>query len=206
MIKFAGGLLFSFALMGTAMADAVDKLKQFNQQYKAAECAFYQTVISPEGRIKQEGEGAFAFSRPGKFRWEVKTPFPQLIVSNGKTVSTFDPDLEQVSVRSAEEALANSPSALLFGSKDLSALFELKNATDGASGLQWLEARPKSGDQLFDSIRIGFKGDLPEALEIRDSLGQLTRLTFSQWVLDTKRPEAYYEFVAPEGVDVLQVR
>lgn len=193
------GMAFS-----TVYADAKEELSKFNQKVGQASGTFSQTVLSPEGRIKQQGAGKFAFSKPGKFLWNIQKPFPQLIVSNGVEVVTFDPDLEQASIRPAATALDSSPSALLFGRGDLDKLFNLTNLQT-ANGVEWLEAKPKKQDSLFDKILIGMKGGLPIQVEIHDSLGQVTRLNLNGWDLETQNQPSSFEFIAPEGVDVIRV-
>ncbi|MDX1669004.1 MAG: outer-membrane lipoprotein carrier protein LolA, partial [Limnobacter sp.] len=82
-LLLASGLLF----MSFAWADsAKHTLEQFNREVSQASGRFKQVVITPEGRVKQEGQGEFSFSKPGQFRWEIKTPFPQIIVSDGQSV------------------------------------------------------------------------------------------------------------------------
>ena len=45
-------------------------------------------------------------------------------------------------------------------------------------GIEYVEAKPKSPDSGFDQIRIGFKENLPRTMELHDSFGQMTQLTF----------------------------
>lgn len=186
-------------------ADAKASLDEFNQQIKQARGQFMQTVISPNGRIKQEGEGVFSFAKPGQFRWEITKPFPQLIVSDGKTVITYDPDLEQASKRQAKDALESSPSALLFGYRELNKLFDIQVQGEPISGVSWLQATPIKQDSLYERIRVGMREGRPTEVEIYDSLGQVTRLSLFNWDVTPSFETNHFKFETPPGVDMIEV-
>src|SRR3546814_18614119 len=96
-------------------ADAPDQLRKFIADVPAAAGQFSQQRLDSQGQGKAQS-GEFSFRRPGQFRWSVKKPYAQLIVSNGKTVYQYDPDLAQVTERNVDQYIAPSPAALLFGS------------------------------------------------------------------------------------------
>ena len=210
MIRTLKGWLLICLYLAPALAlaqDAKQALMQFNESVQKASGRFSQTVISAQGHVKQQGEGRFLFAKPGLFRWETTEPFPQLIVSDGESVTTYDPDLEQASKRSATVALQSSPSALLFGHSDLDKLFNIVPTTsDAADGLDWLEAIPLKPDSLFERIQIGLREKLPAQVLIHDSLGQVTRLGFYDWNVDPDVNEGSFYFTPPEGVDMIEVQ
>jgi outer membrane lipoprotein carrier protein len=41
-------------------------------------------VIAKNGRKPQQSSGVVAIARPGKLRWEIQKPFPQLVVGDGE--------------------------------------------------------------------------------------------------------------------------
>ena len=96
-----------------------DQLKVFVDSTKSARADFSQTVTSKSGRKPQESKGQMMFARPGKFRWIYETPYPQLLVGDGKKLWIYDPDLKQVSVSAIGQALGSSPAALLAGDNAL---------------------------------------------------------------------------------------
>ncbi len=125
----AAGLPAGLAL---AAADARAQLQAFVDQVQAATGRF-QPGCAPRrsgGRRPEAQRGVLAFQRPGKFRWEVQKPYPQLIVSDGRRVYQYDPDLEQVTEREAGQAIGASPAALLFGSGSLEDAFTLQAQPD----------------------------------------------------------------------------
>ena len=185
-----------------AWADAVDTLKSFVQDVKSGRAAFTQTVTSPDGAKKRTTQGNFAFSRPGRFRFEYDKPFEQLIVADGQKVWLYDPDLNQVTVRPMSQALGATPAALLAGGA-LEKDFQLKAMAD-RDGLQWAEAVPREKDSQFQSVRVGFRGGALAALEILDNFGQKSLLNFSQVQSNAVVPADDFRFTPPQGADVLE--
>ncbi|MCR2747002.1 outer membrane lipoprotein chaperone LolA [Limnobacter parvus] len=198
-----------FALLigasSSAWASAQEALTSFVKDRGFAEGQFSQVVISPTGAIKQRGTGEFTFSRPGKFRWEIKKPYPLLLLSNGTNVVSYDEDMGHATEKPIGNAMDSTPVALLFGSKNVDKLFDLKDEgmTDGK---EWLVIKPKDKDNLFDYARIGWKDGLPVSLEIHDALGQVTQLELTNWDFSKQRPAAYFDFKAPAGVDLIRAQ
>jgi len=195
--------LAAVSVPGTAAAAAIEQLREFASGTKAARGSFSQQQVRASGRSGENVSGTFAFSRPGRFRWEVALPYEQLIVTDGERLHFYDKDLKQVTVRRVGDAIAATPAAILFGSNDLDASFVLKEA-GSADGLEWLEAVPKQKDSGFDRIRIGFRGGLPEAMEVRDAFGQTTRFAFRSIERNPSLDPAMFRFTPPRGVDVVQ--
>ncbi len=120
-----------------------------------------------EGKAGGTSSGTLAFSRPGKFTWRYTKPYEQLLQADGQTLFIYDKDLNQVTERKLDNALAPSPAAILFGSNDLTKNFDVKNGAT-RDGVEWPELTPKSKDTQFEKIQIGF-GRQPEAMELRDA-------------------------------------
>jgi chaperone LolA len=188
---------------GAASAAAIDQLREFASGTKTARGAFTQQQVRSSGRSGENASGTFAFSRPGRFRWEVAVPYEQLIVTDGERLHFYDKDLRQVTVRKVGDAISATPAAILFGSNDLDASFVLKDAGT-VDGVEWLEAVPKQKESGFDRIRIGFRGGLPEAMEVRDAFGQTTRFAFSKIERNPALDAGLFRFAVPKGVDVVQ--
>ncbi|MEI7445331.1 MAG: outer membrane lipoprotein chaperone LolA [Burkholderiales bacterium] len=186
-----------------AAAAAIDQLREFATATKSARGQFTQQQVRTTGRAGEASAGTFSFSRPGRFRWEVVMPYEQLIVTDGERLHFYDKDLKQVTVRKVGDAISATPAAILFGSNDLDASFVLKEV-GSVAGIEWLEATPKQKDSGFDWIRIGLRGGLPEAMEVRDAFGQTTRFTFSKIERNPALDPSTFRFTAPKGVDVVQ--
>lgn len=193
----------SFALLPLlAHAGAVDQLHDFLKNTRTLKAEFSQAVISRNGRKPQQSSGTVAISRPGKLRWEIVKPYPQLVVGDGEKIWIHDPELQQVTVRKAGQAIGSSPAALLSGNNDLEKNFTLKDAGE-AEGMAWVDATPKASDSGFEKVRLGFSGGDLKAMELFDSFGQTTQIRFSKVERNPALPAATFKFTPPAGADVV---
>jgi outer membrane lipoprotein carrier protein len=189
-------------LPALAHAGAVDQLHDFLKSTKTLKAEFAQAVIAKSGRKPQQSSGIVAISRPGKLRWEIQKPYPQLVVGDGEKIWIHDPELQQVTVRKAGQAIGGSPAALLSGSNELEKNFTLKDAGE-AEGLNWVEATPKVSDSGFERVRLGFSGSDLKAMELLDSFGQTTLIRFTKMERNPALPAATFKFTPPAGADVV---
>lgn len=183
--------------------EAQRKLQHFLKTVRSATGRFEQRLLDKDGKaLEAPASGEFAFSRPGQFRWEVKHPYAQLIMSDGQTLWLYDPELKQVTVKALTGAVATTPAAILFGDADIETAFKFK-ALSKQKDLDWLEAVPREPDMTYASIAMGLdrSGGL-EAMRLIDHFGQTTLLTFSDWVFNPSFEAGRFAFAAPQGVDV----
>jgi outer membrane lipoprotein carrier protein len=192
-------LLLASAAAGAAALDQLDRFLETTRSYRAE---FSQRVVAKGGRKPQISAGTLAILRPGKLRWEVLRPYPQLVVGDGERFWIYDPELRQVTVRKAGEAIGSSPAALLSGSEDLRKNFALAEAGE-ADGLEWAEARPRAADSGFERLRLGFSGGELKAMELHDQFGQVTTVEFTRVERNPKLAPSLFRFVPPSGADVV---
>jgi len=185
-----------------ARADAVDQLREFVRDVKSGQAKFTQVVTSADGSKRRTSSGSFEFLRPNRFRFAYARPFEQVIVADGLKVWIFDADLNQASSRKLAQAIGSTPAALLAGGS-LEADFELK-AEAARDGLDWALATPKMKDGPFQSMRVGFRGKELSVVEITDSFGQRSRLSFSDFDTKVALPAERFRFVPPAGADVIE--
>ena len=128
-------------------------------------------------------------------------PYDQVLQADGEKLYIFDKDLNQVTVKQLGNALGSSPAAILFGSNDLEKNFTLSEAGT-KDGMEWLKAVPKAKDTSFEQISIGLRDGLPQAMELKDSFGQTSLLTFSKFEKNPALTATSFKFVMPKGADV----
>lgn len=192
------------AVATSATAAGLDDLNTFLNTTQTATGAFEQKVFSRGQEEKtQAGSGEFAFLRPGCFRWQYTLPFEEEMVSDGQTLWLYDKELEQVTVKRLMAAMPATPASLLFGNNDFSRDFKVKNL-DTDDGLAWIVATPKDEASTFTEVRIAFKSALPAKMELKDSFGQETRLTFDNVKKNVSMKAKDFKFVPPKGVEVLE--
>ncbi|WP_425481667.1 outer membrane lipoprotein chaperone LolA [Marilutibacter maris] len=184
-------------------AGAREDMARFTQGLKGLDGEFTQKVFDANGRLKETSTGKVAVSAPRQFRWEYLTPYPQLIVADGKTVWIYDPDLEQVSRRPQGVEEQNNPLGALVDPARLDAQFVVTEAGQ-SDGLSWLTLAPKDGSEAsFSSARLGFRGGALARMNIVDTLGQRTEIEFSPWTRNPGFVKGTFDYTPPEGVDVI---
>lgn len=183
---------------------AREQLKAFVTQVQAASGDFSQYTVGPQGQTKPPQTGKFLFMRPGRFKWDVLRPYAQQIVSDGKLIYQFDPDLNQVTVRQVDRALGASPAAILFGSGSLEQSFEV-TALPNKESMSWLRAKPRQPDAGFVHLELGFKDGLPQRIVLLDGFGQTTHVQLSGFVRNPGLSTSNFDFVPPKGADVVRM-
>lgn len=197
--------MLAVACMPAWAADARAQLQQFVSKVESASGRFTQQVTGAQGQPQRAQEGEFAFQRPGRFSWHTLKPYEQWVVSDGKVLRQYDPDLAQVTERSVDASIGASPAAILFGSGSLEDAFEL-TGLDDRDGLSWLRARPRSGDAGFAHVDIGFSDGLPRRLELLDAFGQTTRIALTDIDANPQLPADAFELDVPGDVDVVRMQ
>ncbi len=197
-----------------AWAGGLESLETFMKTVSSGRAEFSQVVTAPakdgQAARSKTSTGTFEFSRPNRFRFVYKKPFEQSIVADGQTLWLHDVDLNQVTSRKQSSALGSTPAALIAAAPDLRALqadFTLADAPD-AGGLQWVLATPKTKEGQLQSVRVGFrpgeKSSGLAALEITDSFGQRSVLTFNKVEVNPSLPPDTFKFTPPKGADVIR--
>jgi outer membrane lipoprotein carrier protein len=203
---------------GAVWASGLSSLESFVRTVKTGSAEFTQQVTAPakDGqapRVKNSS-GRFQFARPGRFRFDYNKPFEQSIVADGQTLWLYDVDLNQVSARKQAEVLGSTPAAVIASAADVQALradFVLSDAPD-KDGLQWVLATPKTRDGQLQSVRVGLRpstdaaasGSSLEVLEILDSFGQRSVITFKKFQINPSLPSSAFHFQPPAGADVIR--
>ncbi len=189
-----------------AQASALEQFKAFVAGTKSARGEFNQRMVKDEGgkmRVSSNANGVFVFARPGKFIWTYQKPYEQILQADGEKLYIYDKDLNQVTVKTLGNAIGTSPAAILFGSNDLEKNFTLSEG-GVREGIEWLQAVPKTKDTSFEKIGIGLKDGVPVAMELRDSFGQISLLSFTKFEKNPSLPGNQFHFTLPKGADVLQ--
>lgn len=185
-------------------ASAQEQLHAFVSTVTSATGSFSQYTVNDQGRTQPAQTGVFSFQRPGKFKWAVQKPYEQLVISDGRQVFQYDPDLAQVTERKVDAAIGTSPAAILFGSGSLEQSFDV-SALPAKDGVDWLRAKPRTADAGFSRVDIGMKNNLPVRVELLDSFGQTTRVDLSGIQANPQLPAKEFQFTAPKGVDVVKM-
>ena len=206
-----GVLLASTTLMpiNTAYAtdseqqQAANKLSALLGSTQTITGSFSQLTLDSSGTQLQEAAGEMVLQRPGLFRWHTNPPLEQLLVSNGKKVWLYDPDLMQVTVQKMDQRLTHTPALLLSG--DVSKISENFSISYNEGGpVVDFVLTPTAKDTLFDTLRLSFRDGVINDMQLLDAVGQRTNILFMNVKVNEPVSADQFVFDAPEGVDVIE--
>ena len=167
---------------------------------------FVQQVYGARGELLEASTGRVLLQRPS-FKWVVNDPYPQIIVTRGDRLELYDPDLEQVTIRSLDDALRDTPVSLL--TRDDVALdgdFQIVRIADEQGESYLID--PRATDSLYRQIQLHF-APMGSALltlsglDILDQLGQRTEIRFEPDVNARAVADSEFLLELPPGTDVI---
>ena len=196
-----------FASVGAA-ADGVtgrDALVSRLNNLQTMQAAFEQNTSNERGDVLSTSLGSLALASGGKFKIATRAPFPQLLVANGTDLYSFDEDLNQVIVKPLGQDVKQVP-ILLFGNTNLDFLADYEVTRHGPEDKVEFALQPRIPDSVFEMLILSFKQNTPSSIVMTDSLGQVTDIQFSDVEINQPIPDATFEYVIPEGVDLIDDR
>ena len=165
---------------------------------------FEQTLIDAEGIVVEESSGTLELERPARFRWSYNEPYEQWLIADGRNVWSYDLDLQQVTVKPQQQALANTPALLLGGSEDALEQFNF-GGTTVEEVTTWVRLEPKNSDNGFNRIELGFIDEKLQRMIFFDNLEQTTLVALYDVIINEPIDAERFEFYVPAGVDVVGV-
>jgi outer membrane lipoprotein carrier protein len=200
--------LFALLCAGSASAasaaadGARGRMEAFSKDLHSVAASFTQSITDANGRRGEESKGTLALEAPRQFRWETVAPYQQTIVADGSRVWIYEPDLQQVSVRSQSSEEAHSPLTVLTDLSQLDSQFAAAEAGD-KDGLGWLRLTSKAKEPEFEYADLGFGAQGLERMRFKDQLGNVTEIRFADWKRNPKLAAGTFRFKPPKGVDVV---
>lgn len=202
-IKILIAMLFVFLPLHCFAQSPTDQLVTLLGNLNSLQATFNQTVYDGNGNALQNTQGTMDILRPGKFRWETKSPARQLLIADGKRIWFYDMDLAQVTVQRQQKAQGGSPAILLSGSvQELAQDFTISALpTKGNSVAFKLLPRNKNG--MFQQLELRFANNKLHSMKLLDNLTQSTEIIFSNVVNNPNLDPSIFSFTPPKGVDVV---
>ena len=137
-------------------------------------------------------------------RWEFSDPEKQTIVSDGTTLYSYDPDLNQVVETPLKQALkSSSATSFLLGIGNINRDFKAAFAHPATpTGLVDLILDAKTGGY---KIEVGLDPTTYNlmTLTLTDQLGDVTKIDFSDIRDNVELPDSNFAFNAPAGADIV---
>ncbi|MBF7699570.1 outer membrane lipoprotein chaperone LolA [Acinetobacter pollinis] len=174
----------------------------FEQSTKATGKVVSQKKGLTAQHLNQTFTGTIKVERPGKFFWETTQPSKQTIVTSGKTIWIYDPDLQQVVRQSMSDQVANTPALLLSGNTN--SIMQAYKVTQPDQTKTYYTLTPKAKDTAFQDLTISFGAQgAPALMILNDSLGQVTTVRFNHVAKNVSIPASVFNFVPPKGTDII---
>lgn len=186
--------------------DATSSLTSLLLGIQTMQADFKQTVTDKSAHSLFESRGHMALERPGKFRWDVTHPNPQLIIANGARLWIYDKDLEQVTIRAFHKATGQTPALLLSDNTlDLSKDFNVQEAHNlmAIANYRIFVLTPKDKDDAFETIKLSFIDKRIHEMQLEDKLGHLTTIAFQNVQTGIPLPNSLFTFKPPAHIDVI---
>lgn len=209
-------LLLALLLLPVSGAGAAPTLDQALDQLEAAyrrvadlKAGFRQTAVNRAMGQTIEAQGTLYLKKPGKLRWEYATPTPQEVVSDGKRLWVYTPQLGQVNVSDAPEALAGPAGSFLQGLGQVREQFQARflNPAQPAEpdGGVVLDLTPRQPRPLLARLVVSVdpRTWLVRTAVLHDELGNTVTVRFGEPVVNSGLAETLFTFVPPPGVVVV---
>jgi len=201
--------------------DTHDVARALESRYRHAatlKAVFFESFSDGKGGVAAES-GVVFFSRPGRMRWEYKSPEEKLFLVDGTNVWFFVPADKTVSrAKMKESSDWRTPIAVLAGKADLGQLCRKLEIVSGFGEMNDEKPRPvPAGDTVLKCTPRQGGADSPfrEVLletdpeshlvraVIREVGGTETEFRFGGWEENLAIPEAKFHFAVPAGVVVV---
>jgi|SRR5699024_792683 len=111
-----GIIMLLFA--NSALADAKEVLQSRLAKLDNFYAHFKQTTTSADNSVIADGEGEMRLKRPAYFNWQMTAPEKSTLVSDGKAVWMYTPQVQQVTVTNLQDIMDNSLLLLITNNSD----------------------------------------------------------------------------------------
>ncbi len=180
----------------------VARLQQHYDCTRSFRANFSEELSSPGG-MKRTRAGVVYFKKVGRMRWEFSAPTTETIVSDGKLVYDYEPDLNQVVEVPVSKALKTNATAFLLGLGNLKRDFDAALSANAPSDrLIHLLLTPKGGG---DTMELGLDSQSYNIVNftLTDQVGNVTKLKFDHIQTDSALNDSLFAFAVPPGADII---
>ncbi len=203
-------LLLLTACQARAAGSDIERLESVLAGLDKLDVTFEQYVHGVEGELIEFATGRFIMRRP-QFRWVVDDPYPQVIVSDGKLLKVYDPDLEQVTERALAQALDGTPLGILNRPDGrLQDEFQLlsHDLRDQEEYFMLAPLKPQTNPETHSQTRaqrveIWLEAQTLKRLDVMDEFGGRLRLEFKS-AAQSPAPAEPFVLKVPPGTEVIQ--
>lgn len=190
-------------LDAAAVMEGVQRFYQSTADFKAR---FKQSFLNKVFSRTDVSEGRVFFKKPGKMRWDYKTPVPKLFISDGQMLWVYEPQESQVFRRPLRSS--QLPTALTFmsGTGRLADEFTPRLLPAPKADRYLLELVPKQNAGDYQSLRLELDRATFAVVSsiVVDPVGNTNTVQFFDFETNKGLPDKGFEFSPPAGVRVIE--
>ena len=201
-------LLMSAALPQAQTKQPADALaRELQARYQSIRdfsADFVQSYRAGVLKTQTKATGTVKVKKPGKMRWTYATPERNELVSDGVTLSWYEPETKQVIVKDVA-GQASTPDLFLSGRGDIARDFTPGYVDSSVAGTIALKLVPRKTEPEYEYLILALD---PATLQIRglttrDHQGGESTLTFANMKENRGLSDKDFVFRAPRGVTVV---
>ncbi|MEM9103088.1 MAG: outer membrane lipoprotein chaperone LolA [Pseudomonadota bacterium] len=186
---------------------ATERVTRLLNDLRSFDAKFTQKIYDERQRLLNENQGRFQLSRPNQFRWEIISPFHELLIAKDKELWVIDYDLEQVTRQNLGESLGDTPALLLSqANANVEKNFQVKYIGSDEDGREIYKLTPKDKGSMFESMTLTFRKESLLELWLKDGIGQTTLVNFYESKINQPIASETFEFVPNKSMDIIDAR
>ena len=173
---------------------------------------FTQSALNKSLNQTIDARGTVYLKKGGKLRWEYAEPTKQEIVSDGKTIWIYTPQLNQVNTGPAPEALAGPAGSFLSGLGKLREHFSVRFLTPAqpldADGNVVLDLTPKQPQPTLARLVLALDGKTYQVRKavVYDQFENTVTMRFTRVAVNSGLPDKLFAFTPPPGAATVPLR
>lgn len=198
--------LMSMPAAGQSESDAVlARLDGLMAGIRTMTADVVQLIVEADGGVLEESAIRMKLKRPDGFYWETVEPFPELVVTDGRYLWNYQPDLEQVVVEDWDASRSDLAAQLLSGNtQELAADYRMSVRDTGDSVFTEFVLDPLDAENVYRQIVLTFNGQQLDMIYVDNNNGQKTVWQFQDIVLNPALTHEEFVFVPTDDIEVIQ--
>lgn len=199
---------FCFNAYGITVTEIVNNVKQKEKQTENMSAILIETIYNKDTKITQSFEGNIILKKPDKIHLEFTKPLNQKIISNGKVIWIYIPELNQAMKQEITAKKIDDP--ILAVGKMLESFQKDYDITlKGSEKLEnddtyLLDLNPKKGNENLPNMKVNINKEswIPVKTDIIDAENSIS-IFFTNIKTNIKISNDIFEFKPAKDVEVI---
>ncbi|MCB1649257.1 MAG: outer membrane lipoprotein chaperone LolA [Pseudomonadales bacterium] len=166
-----------------------------------------QLIVESSGGVLEESGIRFMLKRPNGFYWETLEPYPELIVTDGRQLWNYQPDLLQVTIEDWDNEHSELAAQLLNGRIDeIEQDYFINGGRVGDGNAYEFILEPVDPASLYERVTLYFRDNSLGSIHIDNGNGQRTFWEFFNAQVNAPIDDSAFVFTAPEDIEIIDNR